>query len=88
MTFAANEQCLGAIADSSAAARSGSLSLLREGLERAVASGELPRSTQVERLSRFYLSVVQGMAVQARDGASEAELKHIAKTAMLAWPAA
>ncbi len=37
-------------------------------------------------MSRFYLGVYQGIAVQARDGATANELKGIAQTAMSAWP--
>lgn len=61
---------------------------LRSRLERAVADGELAVSTDVERLSRFYLSVFEGMAIQARDGASRAELRGVVSAAMAAWPAA
>ena len=59
---------------------------LRARLETAVAKGELPAATDVDGLSRFYLSVMEGMAIQARDGASQAELKGAAAAAMLAWP--
>ena len=62
------------------------LGRLRARLEDAVATGELPASVDVEGLSRFYLSVFQGMAVQARDGAAPAELKAVAAAAMVAWP--
>lgn len=62
------------------------LDMLRSRLEAGVANGELPPTTDIEGLSRFYLSVYQGMAVQARDGAAPAELKAIARAAMSAWP--
>jgi AcrR family transcriptional regulator len=62
------------------------LGMLRSRLETAVAKGELPASTDIEGLSRFYLSVFQGMAIQARDGASQAELKAVAAAAMAGWP--
>jgi AcrR family transcriptional regulator len=62
------------------------LGRLRARLEEAVATGELPASTDVDGLSRFYLSIYQGMAVQARDGAAPAELKAITAAAMAAWP--
>ena len=62
------------------------LGMLRSRLETAVAKGELPASTNIDGLSRFYLSVFQGMAIQARDGASQAELKAVAATAMAGWP--
>ena len=52
----------------------------------AVLSGELPRETDVAGLARFYVTVIQGMAVQARDGATEAELLAVVDTAMIAWP--
>ncbi len=62
------------------------LERLRSRLEAGVASGELPTTTDIEALSRFYLSVYQGMAVQARDGAGAPELKAVARAAMSAWP--
>jgi AcrR family transcriptional regulator len=60
---------------------------LRSRLEAAVAEGELPVSTNIGHLSRFYLSVFEGMAIQARDGASRADLRGVAAAAMTAWPA-
>ena len=62
------------------------LGRLRARLENAVAEGELPAATDLDGLGRFYLSVFQGMAVQARDGATPAELKAVAAAAMCAWP--
>jgi AcrR family transcriptional regulator len=63
------------------------LSNLRSRLETAVAEGELPAATDIDHLSRFYLSVFEGMAIQARDGASRADLRGVAAAAMGAWPA-
>jgi AcrR family transcriptional regulator len=62
------------------------LGTLRARLENAVAKRELPASTDIDGLSRFYLSVFQGMAIQARDGATQAELRAVAAAAMAAWP--
>ena len=62
------------------------LGTLHARLEAAVARGELPAATDLDGLSRFYLSVYQGMAVQARDGATQAELRSLAAAAMAAWP--
>ncbi len=59
---------------------------LRARLETAVADGELPASSDIDGLSRFYLSVMEGMAIQARDGATQEELKGAAAAAMMAWP--
>ena len=62
------------------------LGQLRARLDAAVADSELPPSTDTARLSRFYLGVFQGMAIQARDGATAEELKGVAEAAMAAWP--
>ena len=39
----------------------------------------------VAALAAFYLTVQQGMSIQARDGASEDRLLAVAKGAMAAW---
>jgi AcrR family transcriptional regulator len=62
------------------------LGMLRSRLETAANKGELRASTDIDGLSRFYLSVFQGMAIQARDGATQAELRAVATAAMAAWP--
>jgi AcrR family transcriptional regulator len=62
------------------------LGTLRARLEAAANKSELPASTDINGLSRFYLSVFQGMAIQARDGATQAELRTVAAAAMAAWP--
>jgi hypothetical protein len=62
------------------------LGRLRSRLEAGVANGELPASTGIDSLSRFYLGVYQGMAVQARDGASAGDLSGLVAAAMAAWP--
>lgn len=81
-----DDSCVDAVAQAVKASRLGSLEALRAGIERAVRSGELPGSTQVDSLSRFFLSVVQGMAIQARDGATPEALAGMADTAMAVWP--
>ncbi len=62
------------------------LTKLHARLETGVNEGELPASTDIDGLSRFYLGVFQGMAVQARDGATSDALRGIATAAMKAWP--
>jgi AcrR family transcriptional regulator len=68
-------------------ARLDGLDKLRDRLRAAAAAGELARA-DVDRLSRFYLSVFQGMAIQARDGAKPKELEGVVEVAMAAWPQA
>jgi AcrR family transcriptional regulator len=83
-----DDGCIDTIAETVKAARLGGLNAFRSGMERAVATGELPDSTDTDRMSRFFLSVIQGMAIQARDGASQEDLIGMADAAMAAWPAA
>lgn len=59
---------------------------LRNRLEQAVLDGELPRDTDVVSLAKFYGVVIQGMSVQARDGASRDELERVVDHAMTLWP--
>jgi len=75
-----------AVADVVKGVRLEMLGNLQTRLKMAVTEGELPAATNIDRLSRFYLSIFQGMAIQARDGATSAELKGVAASAMLAWP--
>jgi hypothetical protein len=54
--------------------------------QQAVKGGELPRGTDTEQLARFYGAVIQGMSIQALDGAGPKALRGIAETALRAWP--
>lgn len=59
---------------------------IRERLRRAKAEGELPDDADPAGLSRYFSTVMQGMAVQAAGGASRKELERVAETALRAWP--
>ncbi len=48
--------------------------------------GELPKSVEAAPLARFYVTVLQGLSVQARDGTSAAELEQVVQRALAAWP--
>lgn len=67
-------------------ARKRSLSLLEARLQRGIKEGDLPKKTKVKALARFFVTVQQGMSIQARDGVSSKELDAVATTAMQAWP--
>ncbi|MBB2159246.1 TetR/AcrR family transcriptional regulator [Gluconacetobacter sacchari] len=56
-------------------------------LRRGREAGDLPAGTDIDALAAFYSSVLGGMAVHARDGASRERLREIARIAMHAWPA-
>lgn len=60
--------------------------LLRERLDRARAEGELPDDADCGALARFYTAVLNGMAIQSVNGASCADMKDIARTALDALP--
>lgn len=58
---------------------------LKARLDEAVASGELPANMDTAAVAAFYITVQQGMSIQARDGASHEALQKIADNAMAAW---
>lgn len=55
-------------------------------LKYAQKTGELPVDTDAVALARFYAAIVQGMSVQAFDGADTKALDNMVTFAMLAWP--
>jgi AcrR family transcriptional regulator len=61
------------------------LAMLRDRLERAVAEGDLPATIDTNAIAAFYVTVQQGMSIQARDGASREMLQAIADGAMASW---
>lgn len=65
--------------------REANVAELRARLEAAVRAGELPASIDCQGIAVFYVTVQQGMSIQARDGASHARLLAAADGAMAAW---
>ncbi|MGE8690244.1 MAG: TetR/AcrR family transcriptional regulator [Achromobacter sp.] len=61
--------------------------MLRDRLAQGIAEGDLPACADVDQLAAFYTTVLEGLSVQARDGASAEKLDMIIDAAMLAWPA-
>lgn len=55
-------------------------------LDRAKAAGELDPATSTARLAQLVRTLLHGMAVQALDGASRAELDGVIDIALGAWP--
>ncbi|AKT43601.1 TetR/AcrR family transcriptional regulator [Chondromyces crocatus] len=81
--------CVPASADIVAALRDRRIAnekLLRERIVRGIREGELPAGTDAAALAKFYGAIIQGMSIQARDGASRAELEEVARRALDAWP--
>ena len=59
---------------------------IRSRIQRDIATGVLPASTDATALSGLVMAVMQGMSILARDGASRQSLLAIAETALDAWP--
>ncbi|CAN97943.1 Putative HTH-type transcriptional regulator ycfQ [Sorangium cellulosum So ce56] len=53
---------------------------------RSTEDGELASDTDAAALATFYVTVLLGMSVQARDGASRESLRAAVEAAMRAWP--
>jgi AcrR family transcriptional regulator len=58
---------------------------IKRRLKRALEEGELPASIDASRMTAFYATVAQGLAVRAGDGVSRAELIAVVDGAMTAW---
>jgi AcrR family transcriptional regulator len=62
------------------------LSTIKERLARGVTDGDLTvPPAGLDAISRYYTTVVQGLSIQARDGADRAELEAVITCAMAAW---
>jgi AcrR family transcriptional regulator len=66
--------------------RASGRAILKARIDRGVHEGELPPATDTAALTDFYMTVFQGMSVQARDGATRKSLLATAEAAMRAWP--
>ncbi|MEI9974066.1 MAG: TetR/AcrR family transcriptional regulator [Ignavibacteriota bacterium] len=58
---------------------------IRERLRRGIAEGELPQGLNAGTVATFYTTVVDGLAIQARDGLPRKALLATAHCAMAAW---
>lgn len=91
MIATANVQCADLnreIANSVSQLRQNALVALKVRLDKALVDGELPANTLTLPLATYFALVIQGMAVQAHDGATLATLFDTATLAMACWPAA
>jgi TetR/AcrR family transcriptional regulator, copper-responsive repressor len=68
------------------AIRAASRQALQRRITRDIDAGILPATTNAAALARFYATVLQGLSVQALDGAAPAELRQVAASALQAWP--
>jgi hypothetical protein len=61
---------------------------LRDRFERAKTEGDLPADADAETLARYLGTVLQGMAIQANNGASCEQLRLVAQMTLQAFPRA
>ena len=73
-------------AEVTAAMRAESRRAVLARFRRAKAEGQLPADADVKAMTDFFAAVIEGMSIQARDGASRQSLLQIADLAMRAWP--
>ena len=66
--------------------RESSFAAMRDRFERARREGDLPQQVEPEALTRYLITILQGMAVQAGAGASRASLEQVMATSLLLWP--
>jgi hypothetical protein len=68
--------------------RGSQFTAIRHRLARGVTDGDLALSDAgLDAVARYYATVVQGLSVQGRDGATRAELEQVITCAMAGWHA-
>jgi AcrR family transcriptional regulator len=72
--------------DELTARRAAGEAALRERLQRARGTGELPAGTDADGLAQYFTTIYQGLAVQAGGGATREQLHRIVDLAMAVWP--
>lgn len=75
----------GEVRDFLAKARREGVKNLKRRLDRGVKEGDLPKTTDTASVAAYISTVLQGMSVQARDGAKRADLERIARQNMAIW---
>jgi AcrR family transcriptional regulator len=60
---------------------------IHDRLRQGVADGDIAPPAGIDPVARYFTTVVEGMSVQARDGATRADLEEVITCAMAAWDA-
>lgn len=58
---------------------------IQKRLRRGVEQGELPKNLDLVAIAAFYTTVIDGLAIQARDGVPQKALRFSVNCAMAAW---
>lgn len=89
MIISAATNCTPASEDVKAELRAGreaTKEAFRQKIVDDITAGRLPTDTDAAALATYYAAVLQGMSVQACDGAAREDLERVAVLAMAAWP--
>lgn len=73
------------VRDFLALARRQGIDNVKQRLDRGVADGDLPEATDTTAVATYLSTVLQGLSVQARDGATRADLERIVRQNMAVW---
>lgn len=65
--------------------RRAAMDVLAGRIRRGIAEGDVPAGTDAMTMAAFYTTFLQGMSIQARDGATKKQLLASAEMAMVAW---
>ena len=68
------------------AKRMASRSMLKARIDRGIREGDVPEGTDAAALTDFYVTIIAGMSMRARDGASRKSLLATVANAMRLWP--
>ena len=60
---------------------------LEERIKRGIADGDVPEHANVKAIAAFFMTVMQGLSLRARDGASREAMLQVADAALAAWDA-
>ena len=91
--------CLLVLGDSNAAPEHGGIhdylaqrrreiqAALEERIKRGVADGDVPAHANIKAIAAFFMTVMQGLSLRARDGASRESMLQVGDAALAAWEA-
>jgi AcrR family transcriptional regulator len=67
------------------ATRRSAVEVLAARIRRGIAAGDVPKGADAVAMATFYTTLLQGMSIQARDGATKKQLLATAEAAIAAW---
>lgn len=65
--------------------RQGAEANFEERIRRGIAEGDIPPNADARAMAAFYMTVLQGMSLRARDGATREALMQVVASAVAAW---